>query len=129
MRVWANLLRILCLCVATAATPAELLMLRRAGCPWCAAWDRAIGPVYEKTEIGRSLPLRMVDLDSADLPPGLARAVRYTPSFILMADGHEIGRIEGYPGEDFFWGVLEKLVRSRPESRREPASPEPLAAR
>jgi hypothetical protein len=27
-----------------------------------------------------------------------------------MEDGQEISRIEGYPGEDFFWGVLEKMM-------------------
>ena len=43
--------------VASAAA-AELVMFRTAGCPYCAAWDKAIGPVYPKTDIGKRLPLR-----------------------------------------------------------------------
>jgi len=36
----------------------------------------------------------------------LERSVHFTPTFILVDDGREVGRIEGYPGEDFFWGLL-----------------------
>jgi hypothetical protein len=27
-------------------------------------------------------------------------------------EGREIGRIEGYPGADFFWGLLERLLQA-----------------
>jgi thioredoxin-related protein len=101
--------------LAAPAEAAELLMYRRAGCPWCAAWDQAIGPVYPKTEIGRRLPVRAVDLDGRARPAvALERPVRYTPTFVLVEEGRELGRIEGYPGEDFFWGLLEKLARGLP---------------
>lgn len=94
---------------------AELLIFRRVGCPYCLAWDRIIAPVYPKTEFGRRAPIRMVDLDENDQPEvEVQRAIRYTPTFVLVEGGREIGRIEGYPGEDFFWGLLEKLVRGLP---------------
>jgi thioredoxin-related protein len=100
--------------VETAAA-AELLMFRRAGCPWCRAWDEKVGPIYETTDIGRQAPIRMVDLDRDSMPTiALVRPVRHTPTFILADDGREIGRIEGYPGEDFFWGLLENLVQKLP---------------
>jgi hypothetical protein len=97
------------------AAALELLMFRRAGCPWCAAWDREIGPVYGQTEVGRRVPLAHVDLDRAI--PGklmLASPVRYTPTFVLLDGDREIGRIEGYPGEDFFWARLERLLPPSP---------------
>jgi hypothetical protein len=34
----------------------------------------------------------------------------FTPTFVLVEDGTEAGRIEGYPGEDFFWPLLAKLI-------------------
>lgn len=96
---------------AYAAAAMELVMYRRAGCPWCAAWDRDIGPIYPKTDIGRRLPLRAVDLDrDRDPAAGLRSPVRFTPTFVVLDGGREIGRIEGYPGQDFFWGLLENLV-------------------
>jgi hypothetical protein len=51
---------------------AELVMYRRAGCPWCQAWDREIGPVYDKTEIGRRLPVRLVALEGERPPVSLS---------------------------------------------------------
>ncbi|MEM9523423.1 MAG: hypothetical protein AAF982_05430, partial [Pseudomonadota bacterium] len=39
------------------------------------------------------------------------RPVIYTPTFVLMKDGREYGRIEGYPGEDFFWGLLGRMIK------------------
>lgn len=94
------------------AAAAELLMFRQAGCVYCATWDRVIAPVYPRTDIGRAVPVRMLDL--SDEQPGLDRPVRFTPTFVLFADGREVGRIEGYPGEDFFWGLLERLVKNLP---------------
>jgi hypothetical protein len=93
-----------------AADAAELVMIRRAGCPHCAAFDREIGPVYAKTDIGKRLPLRHVDIGRPDPAIALASPVRYTPTFVLVEGGREKGRIEGYPGEFFFWGLLEKLL-------------------
>jgi hypothetical protein len=49
---------------------------------------------------------------SATRPEGvtLASRPRFTPTFIVVQDGAEIGRIEGYPGEDFFWGLLGRIL-------------------
>lgn len=86
-------------------------MFRRAGCPYCAAFDRAIGPIYPKTDIGKRIPMRQVDLDrSPDGKVTLVSPVRFTPTFVLIESGRELGRLEGYPGEDFFWGLLERLL-------------------
>jgi hypothetical protein len=95
---------------APAAGAMELVMFRQAGCPWCATWDREVGPIYPKTELGRRVPIRFVDLGRARDTAGLKSPVRFTPTFVLFDGGREIGRIEGYPGQDFFWGLLENLV-------------------
>jgi len=93
------------------AAAAELVMFRAAGCPYCAAWDAAIGPIYPKTDIGKRIPLRQVDLArSKDGKVVLTSPIRFTPTFVLVDSGREIGRLEGYPGEDFFWGLLERLL-------------------
>jgi thioredoxin-related protein len=114
---------------STAAAAMELVMFRRAGCPWCAAWDREVGPVYPKTALGQRLPVRFVDLDrDQGAVAGLKSPVRYTPTFVVFDGGREIGRIEGYPGQDFFWGLLDNAVpKGAQEPAREPAQ-EPTAA-
>ena len=77
---------------------AELVKFERRGCPWCKVWDKEIGSIYPKTEVGKRAPLRRVDLD-AGIPPGLTlkRPILYTPTFVLIEDGSEVDRIEGYP--------------------------------
>lgn len=94
------------------ARAAELVMFEQAGCAWCEAFDREIAPIYGKTEEGLRAPLRRVDITQR-LPPDLAfiETERLTPLFVLVDRGHEVGRIRGYPGEDFFWGLLDVLMK------------------
>lgn len=95
----------------TAFADASLIMVEEKGCMWCARWNDEIAPIYPKTDAGKNAPLRRININQ-DPPADLTfeRSLRFTPTFVLMIDGQEISRIEGYPGEDFFWGVLEKMM-------------------
>jgi len=90
---------------------AELIMFERAGCVWCARFDAEIAPVYGKTAESQAARLRRVDRDSplpADLvgiDPGA-----FTPTFVVVKEGQEIGRIRGYPGDAFFFGLLDRIL-------------------
>ena len=98
--------------LAGAADAAELVMYRRDGCPWCAKWDREIGPIYPKTDFNKRAPLRLINLDhDRDLPIAHG-AIRYTPTFVLVENAKEVGRIEGYPGDMFFWPRLSDLLEA-----------------
>lgn len=119
--------------LAGAADAAELVMYRRDGCPWCAKWDREIGPIYPKTDFSKRAPLRLINLDhDRDLPIAHG-AIRYTPTFVLVENAKEVGRIEGYPGDEFFWprlsNLLEKLAQpgtpAAPNSAPEPGAVPP----
>lgn len=102
--------------MANAADAAELVMFRRDGCPWCAKWDREIGPIYPKTEFNLRAPVRQVNLDRGRDPSIVHAPIHYTPTFVLIEDGKEVGRIEGYPGDEFFWVRLENLLERSPRS-------------
>ncbi|UWR14822.1 hypothetical protein [Sulfitobacter sp. M368] len=95
----------------SAAAELSLVMVEEDGCVWCARWNDEIAHIYPKTPEGQSAPLRRIDIHAA-LPEDLtfARRLSFTPTFVLMQDNLEISRIEGYPGEDFFWGLLEKML-------------------
>lgn len=84
-----------------------LLMAEEHGCYWCERWNEEIAHIYPKTAEGRSAPLERYNLHDGT-PEGitLEKRVAFTPTFLLIEDGKEVGRIEGYPGEDFFWGLL-----------------------
>lgn len=101
----------LSLILPAALQAAELLMFEEPGCPWCAAWRAEIGVVYDKTAEGRQAPLRRVDMTlprPADLE--VVDPVVFSPTFVLFAEGVEVGRIVGYPGEHFFWPLLGELL-------------------
>ena len=96
---------------ATGARAAELVMFERPGCLWCARFDAEIAPIYGKTEESQSAPLRRVDLsrplpaDLSGIDPGA-----FTPTFVVLKEGREIGRIRGYPGDTFFFGLLNRIL-------------------
>lgn len=92
------------------ALPADLVMVEQAGCHWCAKWNEEISHIYPKTAEGERAPLRRVDLRA--LPTDIIFTTRpvFTPTFVLVEDGQELGRIEGYAGDEFFWFLLGKLL-------------------
>ena len=91
---------------------AELVMFEKRGCHWCKVWDEEVGEIYHKTPAGKIAPLRRVKLHDK-LPEDLnhLKQLSFSPTFIVVHEGAEIGRIIGYPGEDFFWGQLELILK------------------
>ena len=105
------LIGMIILAAAPGAQSAELVMVERDGCAWCAAFDREIAPVYGKTEEGRRAPLRRIELGRTPSDIGFVAVDRFTPEFIMVDRGREIGRIRGYPGPEGFWTQLAMLMR------------------
>jgi hypothetical protein len=124
MRCLAGLLALILMLAPARA--AELVMFTQRGCVWCEKFDREIAPAYEKTAEGRRAPLRRVDIAKPQ-PGDLAFIVRerFTPVFVLIDNGREIGRIRGYPGDAFFYGLLSNLLTQM--DRGEASAPDPDA--
>lgn len=105
----------LLLIMATPAPAAEaglrLLMVERDGCGFCAAWNREVAPRYAASPEGRAAPLQRVPIDGP-WPDGLAldRAPFVTPTFILVQGQNEVDRLEGYPGAQAFWPMLDAMI-------------------
>ncbi len=96
---------------STPALAAELVMFEQAGCAWCKRFNEEIAPAWSKTEQGKRAPLRRVDIH-ADIPADLADipVERFTPTFVLVDDGRELGRLRGYPGDQFFWALMDEML-------------------
>ena len=88
------------------------MMVESPACHHCRAWHAQIGPGYAASAAGRAAPILHVDVDGP-YPDGLALARRpwITPTFVLLSDGSEAGRIEGYVGQRYFYPVLEEMMR------------------
>ena len=89
---------------------AELMMVEQQGCYYCLEWKDQLGHIYPKTPEGKYAPLKTIDITEVDQLKGLQRDVIFTPTFVLMEDNKELGRLEGYSGEDFFWELLELIL-------------------
>ena len=86
-------------------------MVEQEICPFCKLFNTEVGDEYNNSEEGQRAPLRRVDLKD-DWPEDL-KGIKYdhlTPSFILVEDGKELGRLRGYPGRDEFWHLLRRLL-------------------
>lgn len=95
--------------LALPAMAAELVMVSTRGCSYCAAWEREVGVAYPRSAEAARAPLRHVDFrDTKSLP--VETPVQYTPTFILIEDGRERGRITGYHDAGMFWGLLSGLL-------------------
>lgn len=117
---------------SASAKAAELIMMEQELCNWCERWHAEIGPIYPKTDEGKRAPLRSVNIHEP-MPDDLSgiRMERFTPSFVLVENGVELGRIRGYPGDELFWWMLSDLMKKLPASKPEDAetTSDPLALR
>jgi len=96
-------------------TAAELIMVEQQGCYYCEEWKDQLGHIYPKTPEGKYAPLKTFDITEVDGIKGLERDVIFTPTFILMEKNKELGRLEGYSSEDFFWELLEVILEKETE--------------
>lgn len=89
----------------------KLLMVHSDNCPWCEAFDEEVGPSYDKTPEGQRYPLERIDFYE-EFPEQyrIKFPASFTPTFIILHENAEIGRIEGYPGSDLFWWRLSEFI-------------------
>src|SRR3546814_19378623 len=81
----------------------------------CLRLDREIAPIDPKTAEGHQAPLRRVDVTrpwASDIA-GIGGDI-YTPTFIVVENGTEVARLRGYPGEHFFWPLLNEMLQRLP---------------
>lgn len=93
---------------ATAASGVRLLMVEERGCRFCRKWDAEIAHGYRKSAEGRFAPLKRVQRGSPEIK-GLDPVV-FTPTFIVVRSGEEVGRVTGYPGAEYFYSELRPIL-------------------
>ncbi len=98
---------------AIPATPVtmELVVLEAPGCIYCGLFRRDVLPSYEASERAKNMPIRFVDInDAAADALGLDSPVDVVPTFVVMKNNHEVGRIPGYTGPEFFFHTINHLL-------------------
>ena len=106
-----RILTVLVLLAGPVAAEMRLVMVEEAGCAWCARWNAEIGPIYPKTEEGAAAPLLRLDIhETAASGIAFDSRLSFTPTFVLIKNEAEVARLEGYPGEDFFWPIVADMI-------------------
>ena len=92
----------------------KLLYFYSDTCAYCKAWENEIADIYLKTEFEDEFKLSFIDFFSNfDLEKyGIAKIVKVTPTFIFVKDKTEVGRIEGYNGQELFWWQVDEIIKS-----------------
>lgn len=93
---------------AKAAPGVRLIMVDDPACHYCRKWTAEIGRGYGKSAEGRFAPLKRVRRGAREIA-GFAPVI-FTPTFIVVRQGQELGRISGYPGRDYFYPELRGVL-------------------
>lgn len=101
----------LLIAVSSFAEAAQLVMIDSRACGYCQRFKHDIAPSYSANNLGKRAPLRVVSVWKK-WPQDLksVKPVRFTPVFILVNQGKEVGRFYGYSGRADFWARLEVLL-------------------
>jgi thioredoxin-related protein len=92
----------------------QLIVMEADGCIYCKLFRRDVLPSYETSERGKDMPVRFLDVN--DVPKTgieLQSPIDILPTFVIVKDNREVGRIPGYMGpEDFFHSINYLLSSS-----------------
>ncbi|MEK9855239.1 MAG: thioredoxin family protein [Rhodobiaceae bacterium] len=111
-RVASSLLLAALLLVPLAAiAETRLVMVTSDHCPFCRAWERDVGAIYDKSPYAPNMPLTRVEM-GAPLPDDivLTEPVIGTPTFLIVSEGREVDRQRGYDDAEMFWWWLSGHV-------------------
>lgn len=93
------------------AVTQELIVLEAPNCIYCAIFRRDVLPNYQKSKRAAELPIRFLDLnDPAADQLKLSSSVTIVPTVVLMRDGSEAGRIDGYWGPEAFFQSISRMM-------------------
>ena len=102
----------------TGALPADslkLVVIEADGCIFCEIFRSDVLPAYEASEQGKSMPVQFVDINDMDTTHlEFKGAVDIVPTFIVVKDRREVGRISGYVGPENFFHSINYLLASAP---------------
>ncbi|MGE0055477.1 MAG: thioredoxin fold domain-containing protein [Hyphomicrobium sp.] len=93
----------------------ELVVMEAPGCIYCTLFRRDVLPAYESSPKAKELPIRFVDInDEAADALGIDYPVDIVPTFVVLKNNKEVGRIPGYTGPEFFFHTINYLLSTAP---------------
>ena len=94
-----------------AAQAMELVMFESPSCGTCKVFKREVLPIYAESPAGKVFPLWVASMRDR-VPFRLKEPVTFTPTFIWVDNGDEVGRFSGYFGKDQFFKIVNKAANA-----------------
>lgn len=104
---------------ASAGQAAELIYFYDPDCASCRKFDDEVGKIYSNTGEARIAPMRKFSvqgLDAEAIHQRLGEDTRLTsdilgtPTFVMVQNGVEVDRINGYGNDELFWMGLQRMI-------------------
>lgn len=93
----------------------QIIVMEAPGCIYCSLFRRDVLPSYEASTRARTVPVRFLDvndLEKAQLD--LTAPVDIVPTFVVVKDKRELGRVPGYIGPETFFHALNHILGQAP---------------
>ena len=91
----------------------EVIVFEIGGCTHCTAFRDNLGARYLASTTNRAAPMRFVDVGRLDPHAFQLRAdINTVPTIVVMQDGREVDRVEGYPLPELLFGMVKARVGS-----------------
>ena len=89
----------------------EVVVFEIGGCKYCVAFRDNLGARYLASTTNKAAPMRYVDVGQLDpLSFQLRSDITTVPTIVLMQDGREVDRVEGYPLREALFGMVKSRV-------------------
>ena len=96
---------------STPAPATELLVFEHPQCTYCEVFRRNVLPKYQIATHVSAPPVRFIDVSNGDLDRlGLSARIQMVPTAVVLRDGREMGRIEGYWSSANFFAMLAHIL-------------------
>ena len=97
------------------ASNIELVVMEAPGCIYCTVFRRDVLPAYQASERAKDVPIRFLDVNDAAVNAlGLDEPVNIVPTFVVLKDNREVGRVPGYVGPEAFFHTINYLMSTAP---------------
>lgn len=99
--------------VKPTAIQQEVIVLEAPNCTYCNVFRQLVLPRYLRSKRAGDLPIRFVDVnDPAADQLKLSSSVTMVPTVVMMREGQEVDRINGYMGPEAFFQSVARTFGS-----------------
>lgn len=93
----------------------EMIVIEAKNCIYCKLFRRDVLPGFRSSKHADEVSIRFLDINELeDKSLQLQHEVQIVPTFVVVSDNREIGRIPGYIGPTDFYYAIGRVIERAP---------------